>query len=114
LQYRRRRTSSQQGWTYHIIRWPLLGFIFLIISLEFGAYVFTRQIVNVFEYLLAWRGRKGTLRVELRRAKTYEEWCVAARKMDAYLGFDEWKEVDDDGYYDYMLVRHTTCISRAS
>lgn len=78
--------------------------LFTIISFEFNAYVFTRQIVNVFEYIVAWRGKKGKLRQDLRQAKTYDEWKAAARRMDKMLGFEEWKETEDDGYYDYFLV----------
>jgi hypothetical protein len=78
--------------------------LFTIISFEFNAYVITRQVVNVFEYAVAWRGKKGKFRQDLRQAKTYEEWKAAARRMDKMLGFDEWKETEDDGYYDYFLV----------
>ncbi|WOO77576.1 Patatin-like phospholipase domain-containing protein [Vanrija pseudolonga] len=98
-------TGHSLGLTYHLIRWPLLGFLFLIISIEFGLYVGTRQIVNVFEYFLAWRGQKGSLRKKLRAATTYPEWKQAAREMDTYLGFDEWKQSEDDSYFDYNLVR---------
>lgn len=79
--------------------------LFTIISFEFNAYVITRQVVNVFEYLLAWRGQKGKMRQNLRSAKTYEEWVAAAKQLDEALGFEEWKETEDDGYYDYFLVR---------
>ena len=79
--------------------------IFTIIYFEFGAYVVIRQIVNAFEWLVAWRGHKQSLRQEMRNAKTYEEWIQAAKKMDKYLGFDEWKNVEEDSYFDYMLVR---------
>ncbi|WVR08195.1 hypothetical protein IAU60_005241 [Kwoniella sp. DSM 27419] len=101
----RRPQVSQQGFTYHLIRWPLLGFLFLIIYFEFGAYVVTRQVVNVFEWLVAWRGHKAKLRKELRNAETYDEWCQVANKLDTYLGFDEWKEFDEDSYFDHTLVR---------
>ncbi|WVQ79253.1 hypothetical protein IAT38_001349 [Cryptococcus sp. DSM 104549] len=103
----RRRTprAASQGLTYHLIRWPLLFFIFFIIYCEFSAYVLTRQVVNLFEWLVAWRGHKAKLRRELRKAKTYDEWVVAAKKLDSYLGFDEWKEVEEDSYFDYILVR---------
>lgn len=73
--------------------------------MEFGAYVVTRQVVNVFEYLVAWRGHKSTLRSELRKAQTYEDWVKAAKKLDEYLGFDEWKETEEDGYFDWTLVK---------
>ena len=90
------------------MRWPLLGFFFIIIWLEFSAYVLTRQIVNVFEYSVAWWGHKAKLRLEMRKSKTYDEWKGAARKLDRYLGFDEWKETDDDPYFDYILVGLTS------
>ena len=27
-------------------------------------------------------------------------------KLDEVLGFNEWKEADEDSYFDYILVRH--------
>lgn len=41
----------------------------------------------------------------MRASKTYEEWKEAALELDKYLGFDEWKGVDEDPYYDWKLVR---------
>ena len=73
--------------------------------MEFSAYVLTRQVVNVLEWLVAWRGHKRQLRRNLRKAETYEQWKAAAKELDAYLGFDEWKEIEEDGYFDYSLVR---------
>ncbi|ORX37891.1 acyl transferase/acyl hydrolase/lysophospholipase [Kockovaella imperatae] len=102
---RRKGKSVQQGMTYHLMRWPLLGFFFTIIWLEFSAYVITRQIVNVFEYSVAWWGHKARLRQEMRKSKTYDEWTASARKLDRYLGFDQWKEADEDPYFDYVLVK---------
>ncbi|KAG8747549.1 hypothetical protein FRC10_000685 [Ceratobasidium sp. 414] len=90
---------------YHIVRWPLLGLLFLVIFLEFYAYVWIRQCVNALEWLLAWRGKKGRLRANLRQARTYEQWRDAARVMDDYLGFNEWKQEDEDAYYDWTLVK---------
>lgn len=86
------------------------SFLFLIIGIEFYAYVVTRQIVNVFEWLVAWRSDKRQLRRDLRKAKTYEEWKRIAKQLDKYLGFDEWKESEDDGYFDYSLVSWTSLL----
>ncbi|KAK8849542.1 hypothetical protein IAR55_004877 [Kwoniella newhampshirensis] len=102
---RRPPRTASQGLTYHLIRWPLLFFIFFIIYLEFSAYVITRQVVNVFEWVVAWRGYKAKLRKELKNARNYQEWAKAAEELDSYLGFDEWKEVEEDSYFDYTLVR---------
>jgi hypothetical protein len=75
--------------------------------LEFGLYVFTRQIVNTWEFFVSLisRPRQRLLRRRLRSAKTWEEWRTAALDMDAHLGFDEWKAADEDNKYDYPLVR---------
>ena len=39
-------------------------------------------------------------------AKNYEQWVEAAKKLDNHLGFDEWKDTDEDSYFDYNLVGH--------
>ncbi|KAG8936741.1 hypothetical protein FRC02_012023 [Tulasnella sp. 418] len=102
---RNAKLSGKQGFLYHIVRWPLLGFIFMIIFAEFGFYVFIRQCVIAFEWILAWRGRRGTLRAKLRQSKTYEEWKDTAKMLDEYLEFDKWKKDDADIFYDYPLVK---------
>ena len=90
----------------------LFTFIFVI----FGLYVFVRQIVNAIEWMFAcgcpiqdyWltlidynlgRGMKGLLRKRLRAARDYNEWKDAARTMDEFLGFDQWKRVWNYKYF---------------
>ncbi|KAJ7047339.1 patatin-domain-containing protein [Mycena alexandri] len=106
---RKRKYHSQKGpkhdWTFVLFRWPLLAFIFLFIAAEFGFYVLLRQLVNVKEWISAWRGKKGLLRKRLRAAQSYEEWKEAALVLDEYLHFDEWKKEDEDPFYDWKLVR---------
>ncbi|KAF7965985.1 hypothetical protein HWV62_40557 [Athelia sp. TMB] len=97
--------GKRQDWLFVLLRWPLLLFILAFIAGEFGLYVFIRQLVNGKEWLLAWRGRKGALRKQLRAARSYEEWKKAALAMDEHLKFQEWKQVDEDPYYDWRLVR---------
>jgi hypothetical protein len=75
------------------------------------------------------RGRKGLLRKRLRGANTYQvrscfdigvnplirliqEWKEAAAILDEYLGFDDWKKIDEDAFYDWKLVRKVEYISR--
>ncbi|EFI27715.1 patatin-like phospholipase domain-containing protein [Coprinopsis cinerea okayama7 len=111
LKVKRSRTKKQfkqtgrHDWLFILLRWPLLIFIFTVIMAEFGLYVLIRQVVNTKEWITAWRGKKGHLRKKLRASRTYEEWKEAARELDAYLQFDEWKKIDEDPYYDWKLVR---------
>ncbi|KAH8105837.1 patatin-domain-containing protein [Cristinia sonorae] len=100
-----RTPNKGQEWLFILLRWPLLTLIFLFIGVEFGFYILIRQMVNAKEWLSAWRGRKGLLRKRLRNAKTYQEWKDAALVLDEYLGFNEWKLVDEDSFYDWKLVR---------
>lgn len=102
---KRKYKYRRHDWWFLILRWPLLMFIFLFISTEFGLYVLIRQLVNGKEWVTAWRGTKGQLRKKLRAAQTYKEWKEAAIALDEYLQFDEWKKVNEDPFYDWKLVR---------
>ncbi|KAJ3576197.1 hypothetical protein NP233_g582 [Leucocoprinus birnbaumii] len=104
---KRKYKHRRHDWWFLVLRWPLLIFIFLFISAEFGLYVLIRQMVNGKEWITACegRGKKGRLRKKMRAAQTYEEWKEAAMALDEYLQFDEWKKVDEDPFYDWKLVR---------
>ncbi|KAI0254899.1 acyl transferase/acyl hydrolase/lysophospholipase [Lactifluus subvellereus] len=105
---RKRRTGTsqkKQDWLFILLRWPLLLVISSFIACEFSFYVTIRQVVNAKEWLSAWRGRKGLLRKQLRASRTYQEWKDAAEVLDDFLDFDEWKQSDEDPYYDWRLIR---------
>ncbi|KAK0522022.1 hypothetical protein OC842_006594, partial [Tilletia horrida] len=104
---RRRRVDSggREGFLYQVLRFPLLVCIFLVIGTEFLLYVLVRQLVNLVEYLIAFRGKKGKLRKKLRAAQTWEEWKTAALDLDNHLGLQRWKEEDASGLYDWILVK---------
>ncbi|GAA5898367.1 hypothetical protein JCM6882_000138 [Rhodosporidiobolus microsporus] len=102
---KRRKDVVREGWAYHVSRWPLLLLIFFIILLEFLAYLFVRQMVNVIEFFSSWRGERGRLRLALRNAKTYEEWKSVALALDAHLSLNAWKKHPQNAYYDAPLVR---------
>lgn len=34
-----------------------------------------------------------------------QEWKEAAKALDEFLGFDDWKAIDEDTFYDWKLVR---------
>lgn len=95
----------REGWAYHLARWPLLILIGLAVFLEFLAYVLVRQLVNVIEYLWAYRGQRGRLRRRLQEAPTYDEWQKAALRMDDHLGMSAWKRSAPNAYYDHSIIR---------
>ncbi|CED83697.1 patatin-domain-containing protein [Phaffia rhodozyma] len=102
---KKKTSGAKAGFSYRVARYPLLFLILGMIFFEFGFYVATRQIVNVFEFFIGLFGQKRNLRHKLRYAKTFEEWKEAALEMDEFLGFNAWKMEDEDAQYDWSLVR---------
>lgn len=47
--------------------------------------------------------------------RVLQEWKEAAATLDEYLGFDDWKKIDEDAFYDWKLVRKVKkiCSQRA-
>ncbi|KAG0273945.1 hypothetical protein BGZ95_010258 [Linnemannia exigua] len=105
---KRKQHKSQRrkynGYSYTLLRVPLMALIFGIIAVEMWMYVCIRQIVNMWEYFVTWRGRRNQLRKDLRNATTYGKWKAAAQRLDTYMKKDEWKNDPDFGYYDYNLL----------
>ena len=65
----------------------------------------TRFYISQYEYWITWRGRRERLRRKLRSTKNYEEWKLAAKELDSYLGADAWKAEDAFAYYDYSTIK---------
>ncbi|KAF9987580.1 hypothetical protein BGZ65_003012 [Modicella reniformis] len=102
----RQRRSPQRynGYSYTLLRIPLMVLIFSIMAFEFWLYICVRQIVNFWEYFVTWRGRRNQLRKDLRNASNYGEWKAAAQRLDTYMKKDEWKNDPELGCYDYQLL----------
>lgn len=41
----------------------------------------------------------------MRNTNNYEEWIEAAKQLDSYFKYDEWKKEIPFGYYDYNLLK---------
>ncbi|KAG0227362.1 hypothetical protein BGX31_007016 [Mortierella sp. GBA43] len=82
----RQRSSPRRynGYSYTLLRVPLMVLIFSIMAIE--------------------RGRRNRLRKDLRNASNYGEWKAAAQRLDTYMKKDEWKDDPEFGYYDYQLL----------
>ncbi|WFD23394.1 hypothetical protein MEQU1_002083 [Malassezia equina] len=90
---------------YSLLRWPILWLVFTLILIDFSLYVLVRQIVNLMETIVAWRGYSGVLRNKLRSAQTYPDWKRAALQFDEYRHYDDWKNNDASPFYDWRLVQ---------
>lgn len=100
-----KESSIPEGGMYSLLRWPILWFIFTLILIDFSLYVLVRQIVNLMETIVAWRGYSGLLRNKLRSAQTYPDWKRAALQFDEYRHYDDWKNNDASPFYDWRLVQ---------
>jgi hypothetical protein len=89
---------------YLLLKWPLLVFVGAWIAVLGIVYVMTRFYISQYEYWITWRGERERLRKRLRAAKSYEEWREAAKRLDEYLGAEQWKEEDQFAYYDHATV----------
>ncbi|KLJ13316.1 patatin-like phospholipase domain-containing protein [Blastomyces silverae] len=105
----RRKTNrtvdeTREGYLYTLLKWPLLSIALGWISVLSVLYVLTRLYIYLYEHLVTWRGKRQTLRRQMRATSSYGEWKEAAKKLDAYLGNDIWKEVNEYAYYDHGTV----------
>ncbi|KAF3921881.1 hypothetical protein ABW20_dc0100018 [Dactylellina cionopaga] len=102
---RSRKDETREGYSYALFSWPLLLLVFGWIMFLGFLYFLTRIYIWLYEHFVTHRGKRQNLRLALRRARNYDEWKVAAQELDAYLGADEWRDVDEFSYYDYPTIR---------
>ncbi|KAG8416441.1 hypothetical protein J3458_007027 [Metarhizium acridum] len=101
----RTKDETREGHLYQLSKWPLLIFVFAwLIGLTI-AYLSTRWYIWVYEHFFTWRGRRETLRRNMRKASTYKEWVAAAKELDAFLGRQTWREENEFAYYDSKTVK---------
>ncbi|PGH14229.1 hypothetical protein AJ79_03204 [Helicocarpus griseus UAMH5409] len=100
--------ETREGYVYTLLKWPLLAIVLAWIVVLGFFYILIRLYIYLYEHFVTWRGRRQTLRREMRATTNYEEWKDAAKKLDVYLRNDRWKEVDEYAYYDYGTVNKIT------
>ncbi|KAK2589825.1 hypothetical protein QQS21_012496 [Conoideocrella luteorostrata] len=101
----RTKDETREGYFYQLSKWPLLIFVFAWLGGLALAYLLTRWYIWVYEHFFTWRGRRETLRRNMRKASTYQDWVAAARELDAFLGRQTWREENEFAYYDSKTVK---------
>lgn len=101
----RGRDETREGWTYSLVKYPLLIFVFGWLFALFVIYLFTRLYIYVYEQYVTWRGKREKLRKNLRVQTNYEDWVKAAKDLDRHLGSDKWKEDEDSSYYQPRTIK---------
>lgn len=105
---RRSKDETREGFVYNLLHYPLLFVVCGWIVFLFIIYNLTRFYIYAYEHIFTWRGRRETLRRQLQKADTYEEWQESARKLDEYLGNEDWKRSDPYSYYNHQTVERVT------
>jgi predicted acylesterase/phospholipase RssA len=89
------------GWTGKLLRFPVLGMTYMLISVELIIYTIIRFAIRAMEGLFA-KSKHRAWRKELEHAKTYEKWYDIAKRLDRSQGREQWQNnVEDDTAYRY-------------
>mmetsp|Transcript_12893 Transcript_12893/g.19267 ORF Transcript_12893/g.19267 Transcript_12893/m.19267 type:complete len:919 (+) Transcript_12893:140-2896(+) len=89
------------GWTGRLLRWPILGMVYMLISVELVMYTIIRLAIRTAEWVFA-SAKHRQWRKNMAMATSYEEWYSFAKKLDRSQGRDTWQSnVNDDTAYKY-------------
>jgi hypothetical protein len=89
------------GISGRILRWPILGITYFMITTELIVYTAIRLFTRLVETVFA-NSRHRTLRRRMANAKSYEEWYELAHVLDVSQGRDQWRrEINDGTAYRY-------------
>jgi predicted acylesterase/phospholipase RssA len=84
-----------------ILRWPVLGLTYFLVTVELGVYVIIRLFIRLTEHVVA-RPKHRALRRLMARATSYQEWYRHASDLDASQKRDVWlRQVNDSTGYSY-------------
>ena len=101
----RGRDETREGWTYSIVKYPLLGFVFGWLFVLSMSYLATRLYIYLYEQYITWRGKRERLRKNLRKQTSYEDWVEGAKELDRHLGSDKWKSDEESSYYQFRTIK---------
>lgn len=101
---RRSKDETREGVLYTLLKWPFLFTVFAWITVLSFIYVLTRLYIFLYEQWITWRGKRERLRRDLSAKTTYADWLRAAQTLDAHLGNEKWKEIDEYAYYDHLTI----------
>ncbi|KJZ72962.1 Patatin-like phospholipase-containing protein [Hirsutella minnesotensis 3608] len=101
----RTKDETREGYLYQLSKWPLLFFVFGWLGWLTIAYLATRYYIWGYEHFFTWRGRRETLRRNMRKTSSYRDWVAAARDLDNFLNRQTWREENDFAYYDSKTVK---------
>lgn len=101
---KRSNDETREGVLYTVLKWPLLLTVFAWIATLSCGYVLVRVYIFLYEQWVTWRGKRQRLRLNLSAQTNYPDWLNAAQELDAHLGNDKWKQINEYAYYDHLTI----------
>lgn len=101
----RTRDETREGYSYGLLKYPLLVFVAGWLMGLSVAYMLTRYYIWFYEYFISWRGQRENLRKNMRATSDYKQWRSAAKDLDDFFGNSAWKESNEFAYYDWKTIR---------
>ena len=69
------------GWTGRVLRFPVLGMVYLMIVMELMLYGIIRFLIRALEWIFA-NSKHRQLRLCMAKAQSYKEWYAIAQSLD--------------------------------
>jgi predicted acylesterase/phospholipase RssA len=95
------------AWSGKILRWPILGITYLLVSVELVVYIVIRIVIRIAETIFA-TPKHRALRRKMSNAKSYEEWYQYAAALDLSQKRDKWQRTIADAtsyQYNWPLIQ---------
>ena len=95
------------GYSGRMLRFPILGIVYFMISVELVVYTLIRLFIRTLEAFFS-LSKHRALRNSMANSKSYAEWYAYASKLDKSQGRDIWRETDEDDtsyQYNWPLIR---------
>ena len=89
------------GWTGRLLRFPVLGMVYLLIGVELLLYTGIRFMIRLLEGIFA-NSKHRSMRNAMAHAKSYKEWYGIAQSLDVSQDRYKWTQlINDDTAYRY-------------
>lgn len=94
--------------TFTLLRYPLLAFIISWTTVLSLMYFLVRLSIALSEnFVLSKDKNRAKLVKNLKESSSYAEYVENAKKLDKYLGLDQWCNENSNKYYDWRNLKRT-------
>jgi uncharacterized membrane protein len=95
-------------WSGKVLRWPILGLIYLLINIELIVYIAIRLVIRLVETLVATPKHRALRSKMAKASNSYKEWYQYAAELDQSQKRNVWQSTtsDETSYqYNWPLIR---------